>query len=106
MTIFVYLTFNCDIRNSCNVLKYYVVSQFRNGSLSPMDLNQGDLLGSIFAEVDSVKLVADSVELEAEVDSVVLFRHSSSSSTAMTHLQLNVRKPSLFLKDIYSILLA
>ena len=57
MTIFVYLTFNCDtlmtfkcdIRNSCNVLKYYVVSQFRNGSLSPMDLNQGDLLGSVFA---------------------------------------------------------
>ena len=68
-------------------------------------LNQGDLLGSVFAEVapvevDSVELAAeldpvelagevDSVELEADVDSVellVLFRHSSSSSTAITHL--------------------
>ena len=77
-------------------------------------LNQGDLLGSVFAEVapvevDSVELAAeldpvelaaeldsvelagevDSVELEANVDSVellVLFRHSSSSSTAITHL--------------------
>ena len=62
-------------------------------SLSPMDLNQGDLLGSVFAEVDSVELVA-------EVDSVVLFRHSSSSSTAMTHLQLKVRKPNLQKRSI------
>ena len=71
-------------------------------SLSPMDLNQGDLLGSVFAEVDSVELVAevDSVELVAEVDSVVLFRHSSSSSTAMTHLQLKVRKPNLQKRSI------
>ena len=48
-------------------------------------------MGPVFAEVDSVELVAevDPVEL------VVLFRHSSSSSTAMTHLQLKVRKPAL-----------
>ena len=71
-------------------------------------LNQEDLLGSVFSEVVPDELLAeiDSAELEAEVASVVLFQHSSSSSTAMTHLQLNVRKPSLFLKDIYSILLA